>query len=139
MGKANLAGRQKTRVPSHSRIFFSRAEFREGFSPLLMKLSNKTSGRPRHHPTDMQRRLVQVLAGQAVPQSEICRILAVSPKTLRRHFRRELDIGAAKLEAALIGHLLRLAAGDDDVALRAIIFLLRSRFGWSRYAPPPCG
>nr|WP_082336901.1 hypothetical protein [Rhizobium ecuadorense] len=87
----------------------------------------------------MQRRLVQVLAGQAVPQPEICRILAVSPKTLRKRYRRELDVGAAKLQAALIGHLLGLAAGDDEVALRAIIFLLRCRFGWSRFAPPPCG
>ncbi|MBB2670694.1 UNVERIFIED_ORG: hypothetical protein GGE44_000235 [Rhizobium esperanzae] len=87
----------------------------------------------------MQRRLVQVLAGQAVPQPEICRVLDVSAKTLRKRYRRELDVGAAKLEAALVGHLHRLAAGDDDVALRAIIFLLRSRFGWSRYAPPPCG
>ncbi|MEH2678671.1 hypothetical protein GFM11_10250 [Rhizobium leguminosarum bv. viciae] len=85
----------------------------------------------------MQRRLVQALAGQAVPQAQVCRILAISQKTARKHYRRELDIGAAKLEAALIGHLLRLAAGDDDIALRAIIFLLRSRFGWSRYAPPP--
>ncbi|UWU36844.1 hypothetical protein N2597_07510 [Rhizobium sophoriradicis] len=71
-----------------------------------------------------------------MPQREIGRALEIDPKTLRRRFRRELDIGAAKLEAALVGHLLRLAAGSDDVALRAIIFLLRSRFGWSRYAPP---
>ncbi|MGR9209748.1 hypothetical protein ACU8KG_00955 [Rhizobium leguminosarum] len=87
----------------------------------------------------MQRRLVQVLAAQSVPQREICRVLDISAKTLRKRCRRELNVGAAKLEAALIGHLLRLAAGDDDVALRAIIYLLRCRFGWSRYAPPPCG
>ncbi|NKJ91693.1 hypothetical protein GFM14_08705 [Rhizobium leguminosarum bv. viciae] len=87
----------------------------------------------------MQRRLVQVLAAQGVPQREICRVLDISGKTLRKRCRRELNVGAAKLEAALIGHLLRLAAGDDDVALRAIIYLLRCRFGWSRYAPPPCG
>nr|WP_049734123.1 hypothetical protein [Rhizobium ecuadorense] len=84
----------------------------------------------------MQRRLVQVLAGQAVPQPEICRILAVSPKTLRKRYRRELDVGAAKLESALIAHLLRLTAGNDDVALRAIRFALQARFGWSPYAPP---
>ncbi|WP_313872979.1 MULTISPECIES: RNA polymerase subunit sigma-70, partial [Rhizobium] len=95
-------------------------------------------GRPPHHPGLSDRRLVQVLSGEGVPQREISRVLDISPKTLRKRYRRELDIGAAKLEAAMIGHLLRLAAGDDDdVALRAIIFLLRSRFGWSRYAPPP--
>ncbi|MGO6908793.1 hypothetical protein ACCS96_53035, partial [Rhizobium ruizarguesonis] len=73
----------------------------------------------------MSRRLVRVLAEQGVPQREISRVLDISGKTLRLHYRRELDVGAAKLVAALIGHLLRLAAGDDDIALRAIIFLLR--------------
>ncbi|TAT82468.1 hypothetical protein [Rhizobium ruizarguesonis] len=83
----------------------------------------------------MQRRLVQTLASQGIPQAEICRVLDVSAKTLRKRYRRELDIGAAKLEAVLIGHLLRLASGSDHVALRAIIFLLRCRFGWSQFAP----
>ncbi|WHO79688.1 hypothetical protein [Rhizobium leguminosarum] len=87
----------------------------------------------------MQRRLVLALAALGVPQLEIGRVLEIDPKTLRRYYRRELNVGAVKLEAALIGHLLRLAAGDDDIALRAIIYLLRCRFGWSRYAPPPCG
>ncbi|WP_342030859.1 RNA polymerase subunit sigma-70 [Rhizobium phaseoli] len=100
-------------------------------------MAKKTPGRPRHIPSDFGRHLVVVLAGQAIPQSEIARVLDVDGKTLRRHYRRELNVGAAKLEAALIGHVLRLAAGDDDVALRAIIFLLRCRFGWSRYLPPP--
>jgi hypothetical protein len=84
----------------------------------------------------MQRRLVQTLASQGIPQAETCRVLDVSAKTLRKRYRRELDVGAAKLQAALIGNLLGLAAGEDDLALRAIIFLLRCRFGWSRYAPP---
>nr|WP_080635976.1 hypothetical protein [Rhizobium leguminosarum] len=85
----------------------------------------------------MQRRLVLILTAEGVPQVQICRILAISQKTARKHYRRELDIGAAKLEAALIAHLLRFSSGSDDVALRAILFLLRCRFGWSRYAPPP--
>ncbi|MBY5483243.1 MULTISPECIES: hypothetical protein [Rhizobium] len=87
----------------------------------------------------MQRRLVQMLAAQGIPQTETCRVLDVSAKTLRKRYRRELDIGTAKLEAALIAHLLRLACGSDDVALRAIKFILKARFGWSEYAPPPCG
>ncbi|TBD68313.1 hypothetical protein ELH16_08605 [Rhizobium ruizarguesonis] len=85
----------------------------------------------------MQRRLVQTLASQGIPQAETCRVLDVSAKTLRKCYRRELDIGAARLQAALVDHLLRLAGGTDDVALRAIIFLLRCRFGWSPYLPPP--
>ncbi|ASY70314.1 hypothetical protein SF83666_c29070 [Sinorhizobium fredii CCBAU 83666] len=85
----------------------------------------------------MQRRLVQMLASRGVPQFHICRALGIDEKTLRKHYRHELDVGAAKLEAALIGHLLRLAGGKGAVALTAITFLLRARFGWSPYAPPP--
>ncbi|PDS29622.1 RNA polymerase subunit sigma-70 [Rhizobium phaseoli] len=100
-----------------------------------MEHLHRTGGRPRHHPSPTDRRIVQMLASQGIPQAAICGVLVVSPKTLRKHFRRELDVGAAKLQAALVGDLLRLAAGTDDVALRAIIFLLRCRFGWSRYLP----
>lgn len=98
---------------------------------------NGTPGRPPHVPTDMQRRLVEVLAAQGIPQSHISGTLGIDGKTLRRRYRRELDIGAAKLEAALALRLLDIAGGKSAVALKAIIFLLRSRFGWSAYAPPP--
>lgn len=123
------------RAPPSADFFLAGKTSRTGFSRLCMKHPKSTPGRPPHHPTDMQRRLVQTLASQGIPQAETCRVLDVSAKTLRKRYRRELDIGAAKLEAVLIGHLLRLAAGDDDVALRAIIFILRCRFGWSQFAP----
>lgn len=97
----------------------------------------KHPGRPPHHPTDIQRRLVQMLASEGVPQAQICRILAIDPKTARKHYRRELDIGAAKLEAALISHLLRIARGKGAVAFKAIRFVLQSRFGWSEFASRP--
>ncbi|MGO6783508.1 RNA polymerase subunit sigma-70 [Rhizobium ruizarguesonis] len=101
-----------------------------------MKNQKRAPGRPPHNPSVTDRRIVQMLASQGIPQSEICRVLALSAKTLRKSYRRQLDIGAARLQAALIGHLLRLAAGTDDVALRAIMFLLQCRFGWSRFLPP---
>ncbi|TCB30464.1 RNA polymerase subunit sigma-70 [Rhizobium leguminosarum bv. viciae] len=95
-----------------------------------------TRGRPSHIPSVTDRRLVLMLASGGIPQAEISRVLDISEKTLRKAYRKQLDIGAARLQAALAGHLLRLAAGTDDVALRAIIFILRCRFGWSRYLPP---
>ncbi|MER9222993.1 hypothetical protein NKI48_29690 [Mesorhizobium sp. M0644] len=85
----------------------------------------------------MSRRLVEVLAGSAISQAEICAVLGIDKKTLRRHYRRELDRGAARVEAELVGNLLRLANGNDGTALRAVMFALRCRFGWSEFAPPP--
>ncbi|PKA39657.1 hypothetical protein CWR43_30800 [Rhizobium sullae] len=84
----------------------------------------------------MQRRLVRVLASQGIPQFHICRVLGIDGKTLRKHFRRELDIGGARLEASLALRLLNIASGKDATALKAVIFLLRARFGWSPYLPP---
>ncbi|MEY9781119.1 RNA polymerase subunit sigma-70 [Sinorhizobium fredii] len=100
-----------------------------------MNKPQSTPGRPPHHPTVTSRRLVELLAAEAIPQPQICRVLKIDPKTLRRHYRAELDRGAAKVEAELVLHLYRLAGGKGAVALRAITFLLQARFGWSRYAP----
>lgn len=102
-----------------------------------MEKPKRTQGRPPHIPTGMQRRLVQVLAAQGIPQFQICRVLEIDEKTLRRHYRHELDVGAVRLESALILRLYSLAGGKGAVALRAITFLLKAKFGWSEYAPPP--
>ncbi|MGR9192006.1 hypothetical protein [Rhizobium leguminosarum] len=85
----------------------------------------------------MQRRLVELLTAEGVSQLEIGRVIAIDGKTLRKRYRRELDVGAAKLEAALVGQLLRIAGGKGAVAFKAIRFTLQARFGWSQYVPPP--
>ncbi|AJC80952.1 hypothetical protein IE4803_CH03796 [Rhizobium etli bv. phaseoli str. IE4803] len=99
----------------------------------------RKGGRPAHEPNVSGRRLVEVLTAEGLSQREICRILAVSPKTLRLRYREELDRGSARLEASLAMHLYRLAGGKSAVALRAIKFILKARFGWSEFAPRPAG
>ncbi|RWO25254.1 MAG: RNA polymerase subunit sigma-70 [Mesorhizobium sp.] len=94
-------------------------------------------GRPPHKPDETTRRLVELLGGAAVPQPEICSALRIDQKTLRKHYRRELDRGSAMVEAKLAGNLLRLAGGNDGTALKAIMFGLQTRFGWSQYVPRP--
>ncbi|WP_345790216.1 hypothetical protein [Sinorhizobium alkalisoli] len=75
------------------------------------------------------------MAGAGVPQAQIAAVIEVTVPTLRRHYRCELNRGAAKVEAKLVANLLTIANGTDGTALKAIIFTLQSRFGWSRYAP----
>ncbi|WEX87178.1 hypothetical protein PZN02_003545 [Sinorhizobium garamanticum] len=84
----------------------------------------------------MSRRFVQAMAGAGMPQSEIAVVIAVTVPTLRKHYRDELRRGAAIVEARLASRLMRIASGRDGTALKAIIFALQCRFGWSRYAPP---
>lgn len=104
-----------------------------------MEMAKKTPGRPPHIPSATDRRLVGLLASMGVRQSEICYVLAISEKTLRRAYRAELRRGASKFECALAARLFDLAGGTGTIALRANIFLLRSRFGWSPYLPAPRG
>ena len=88
-------------------------------------------------PTDAQRNIVQVLSGFAVAQDRIAKLMEIDLTTLTKHYRKELDNGSIVVESKLIGNLLRIAAGSDGTALKAIMFVLQCRYGWSQYAPPP--
>lgn len=92
-----------------------------------------TAGRPRHQPTPETRKMVVALCGVGLPQERIAEVIGVSHPTLRRAYRAELNTGAAKVEGQLVGHLMRLASGNDGTALKAVMFLLQTRFGWSIY------
>lgn len=102
-----------------------------------METVKNAPGRPRHIPSPTDRRVAELLASRGFPQPLISGALNISPKTLRKRYAAELRRGSAKLEAALIGDLLKIAGKGDATALKAITFCLRSRFGWSPYAPPP--
>lgn len=65
------------RRPHGDNFFLARRNMT--FFPPAMK-HVKTLGRPRFHPTDMQRRLVRLLASEAVPQFEISQILGIDGK-----------------------------------------------------------
>jgi hypothetical protein len=49
--------------------------------------------RPTFKPTDEQRRTVKTLSAYQVNEEGIARVLRITPKTLRKHFREELDRG----------------------------------------------
>ena len=94
-------------------------------------------GRPAYQPSDKDRRIAEALAGWGIPQDRIARVIGVDPKTLRKHFPDELEVGSARLEAQLAQNLLRIAQGHDRQALIATIFALKSRFGWVEASAPP--
>jgi hypothetical protein len=97
-----------------------------------MKTQDK-GGRPGHAPDDRSRQMVEVLSGFGIPQDKIADVIGVDGKTLRKHYAREVQRGAATVEAKLVGNLLKLAGGSDGTALKAITFALQCRFGWSLY------
>lgn len=81
--------------------------------------------------------MVEALSGFAIPTAKIADVLNISEPTLFKHYGDEMRRGAAVVEAKLAGNLLRLAGGSDGTALKATIFSLQTRFGWSAYVPRP--
>ena len=79
-------------------------------------------------PTEEQRRTVRAMAGYGVPQNDIATLLEIDAKTLRKHFRRELDRGAIEATAKVGQSLFRMATEGQSVA--AAIFWMKARAGW---------
>ena len=79
-------------------------------------------------PTEEQRRTVRVMAGFGIPQPAIATLLEIDPKTLRLHFRRELDRGAVEATAKVAQTLFGMATSGTNTA--ASIFWMKARAGW---------
>jgi hypothetical protein len=87
-------------------------------------------GRPRHQPDPGLRRQVETLAGFGVPEVDIAGVIEVDPKTLRKHYRKELDGGHVKANAKVAENLYRKATGEGREAVIAAIFWLKTRAHW---------
>ncbi|CAM5658024.1 hypothetical protein MAUB1S_11454 [Mycolicibacterium aubagnense] len=80
--------------------------------------------------------MVEAMAA-VITQGEIAIILGVDEKTLRKHYREELDRALSKANAKVGANLFKIATGTGREAVTAAIFWLKTRAGWSEYAPPP--
>lgn len=112
-------------------------------------------GRPDgtgYHPTPEQRQLVKVMAGMGIPEDKMVAAVLnplskqpISPVTLRKHFREELDQGFVQANAAVGAGLYRNATTGNDTYPGGIpvaqIFWLKCRARWQqnpeRNPPPP--
>ena len=87
--------------------------------------------RPRFKPTPEQRRNVEALAAYGIPEEELARTIGehgIDAKTLRKYFRRELDLAATKANSAVAQTLYQLATSGKCPA--ATMFWLKCRSGW---------
>ncbi len=78
-------------------------------------------------PTDELREIVESMSGVGIPQDSIALVLDIAPKTLRKHFRAELDTAAIKANAKVGGTLFAKATSGDTTAA---IFWAKTRMGW---------
>ena len=102
------------------------------------------SGRKPFVPTPEQRSNVKALAGLGMPQEQICRLVTNPPldvKTLRKHFRLEIETAEIKLHALMgnftVADILGMAppagtrAIDNQHARASLLkFYAKTRMGW---------
>ncbi len=89
--------------------------------------------RPRFKVTEQNRNTVKALAGYGLKHEQIASIVGVrSTKTLRKHFRHELDTGGAEANAQVAQTLFQMAISGEQPA--ATIFWLKIRAAWSEKA-----
>ena len=90
-------------------------------------MPKKPCGRKQHAPTDAERQLVQLHATVGTTQDMIARVIGIDKKTLRLHYRDELDLSMAKANATIGGALFNKAKGGDTASM---IFWLKTRARW---------
>jgi len=84
-------------------------------------------GRRAHKPDPLQRRQVEAMAAYGIPEPDISRVVGVDAKTLRKHYREELDLGTTKANAQVAGFLFNSAKNGN---VTAQIFWLKTRARW---------
>lgn len=103
-------------------------------------------GHPPFEPTEKQRGSVNALSAAGYTQDDIAAYVGIDPKTLRKHFDRELRFGTMELVGSAIGSVARGIKADEAWA---VLFVLKTRGkklhngeGWREYDerfPPPPG
>ena len=104
-------------------------------------------GRPAFQPTDEQRKNVQVMVGLGITEENICLLVRdrrdkpISRNSLRKHFKKELETGATKLNAQVGNFMVSTIFGakppngatpirDERVRGRLGELFLKARLGW---------
>ena len=65
-----------------------------------------------------------------VPELNIASVIGIDPKTLRKHYRHELDNGQVKATAKVAESLFRKATAEGPQSVTAAIFWLKTKGGW---------
>jgi hypothetical protein len=97
----------------------------------MMEMPKDPRGRKPHAPSDAQRKLVQLHATVGTTQEMIARVLKIDAKTLRLHYRDELDLAMALANATIGGKLFNKAKGGDTASM---IFWMKTRARWRETA-----
>ena len=92
-------------------------------------------GRPAYEATPKNKRMVESLAAFGITEVQICDLLRIDLKTLRKYYRSELDTGHVKMISQVAQSLFRTAISREAGHVEAAKFIL-SRRGGQAWAVP---
>ena len=81
-----------------------------------------------HIVNDQTRKLVESSSGLGLPHEQIAILVGIDDKTLRKHYRAELDIGKAKANGQIAKTLFSKAVAGDTTSL---IWWTKAQMRWS--------
>ena len=84
-------------------------------------------GNPPHQPTEQTLRQAESMAGYGVPFHQIASLIGIDEKTLRKHYRKQLDEGKAKANSQVGLSLFQQAKAGNTAAA---IWWTKSQMGW---------
>ena len=94
------------------------------------KEPSKKMGRKPFEPTDKQRGVVETLAALEFTQTEIAQHIGISPNTLTKYFKDELQLGWIKIIAAVGNVVLNAALKDKNLGAAYFFLKCRGRGRW---------
>jgi hypothetical protein len=68
------------------------------------------------------------MSSYGIPQADICAVVEVDLKTLRKHYRKELDTATAKANSQVAQRLYQKCLDGDTTSM---IFWMKTRGKWS--------
>ena len=85
-------------------------------------------GKPPFKPSDEQRAMVSAMVSYGIPHLEIASVIGISPNTLAKHFRNEIDTASARATTEVANALFDQAVNKGNTS--AQIFWLKTRGRW---------
>ena len=85
------------------------------------------AGRPEHKPTEKDHKTVETMVAVGIPVADICKVIGITEKTLRKHYKEELNTAVAKANSQVGKRLFQKCMEGDTPSL---IWWTKTRMRW---------
>src|SRR5213595_3594923 len=92
---------------------------------------------PYCHPDAALGKRIAFMSGVGISQVRMADIIGISPATMTKHYRREIDSGREMLIEQVGGNLFEQAMSNRPWSVPAAIFILKTQGGWKEPPPAP--